>query len=78
MVTYRETIAANDDFTQVSIKSGCGEKYARKLIQDYLKENTRFKGMWILTLDYINNKVFVFNAYNPARELYLSITGGNK
>ena len=47
-MTVKDSISINLANKTATIKSGCAEKYARKLINDWLKENTDLHGGWVV------------------------------
>ena len=42
----RDTITWRDDMKRVTITNRIGQKYAHKLLQDWIKEKTGIKGYW--------------------------------
>lgn len=45
----KDSIVVDMETLRCSVAKPCDEKYARKLLQDYLKENTGYKGGWSVT-----------------------------
>lgn len=48
----KDSIVVDMETLRCSVAKPCDEKYARKLLQDYLKENTGYKGGWSVTKDF--------------------------
>lgn len=60
MSFYKDSICVSLDLMRATCKSGCDYKYARKLVQDYVKEVSGFKGSWTVSLEDDDGHVITF------------------
>tara|TARA_Y100000310_G_scaffold274573_1_gene290637 strand:+ start:658 stop:894 length:237 start_codon:yes stop_codon:yes gene_type:complete len=68
-----DTIQVRDDLTVIKITKDIDEKYARKLIQQWLKKNTDFMGGWQLFHQGVDEYSHTFKVINPLREAGMKI-----
>lgn len=69
MPNAKETITIRDDGKVVTITSRINEKYARKLLQDFLKDATGIPGMWSLWLVSKDETKYTFEIENPIQRV---------
>ena len=55
------------DLTAATLPANISEKYARKLLQDYLKANSMYKGGWECWLEKIEDGKYHFEISNRYR-----------
>lgn len=53
-MSIKDTIVVDFQRCVASVDKPCDEKYARKLLQDWLKSNTMWKGGWEVVKDFRN------------------------
>lgn len=51
-MSVKDSITVDFDTLRCSVAKPCDEKYARKLLQDWFKENTSYRGGWEVTKDF--------------------------
>ncbi len=76
--TIKESIAVRDDYKEVTCINGVGLKGCRKVINDYLKENTKYKGGWSVYFDYDDGEKYhfiLFNDYKKAVDMLSKALG---
>ena len=69
MQTVKDTVTVSLDGMVAHCKNGCDKKYARKLIQDYVKELTGINGYWTVWFDYDDGTDYWFKLDNPIHKL---------
>lgn len=69
-VTVKDSVTIKQDLTQAYCKNGCEIKYARKLINDWLKEKTPYKGGWTVWFDHDDGTDYWFKLTNPYLEMH--------
>jgi non-homologous end joining protein Ku len=68
-----ESLNVNLNTMTATTKNGVNIKGVRKVIQDYLKEQTSIKGYWTVWFDYDDGEKYHFTITNPVRDLYGTI-----
>lgn len=68
-ITVKDSVTVSLDGMKAFCKNGCNLKYARKLIQNYVKELTGFKRYWNVWFDYDDGTDYHFTLTNPAYQL---------
>lgn len=61
------TFSVDLNTATAQVSKNCDEKYARKLLQDWLKSNTKLKGGWIVGKDFDkweDPEIYYFNIAN--------------
>lgn len=61
----KDTIIIGDHYEDAIITDKICEKYARRLVQEYLKENTRFSGGWICFREANIGGYYRYTLWNP-------------
>lgn len=64
-IAVKDSVKVNLDLMTATCKGGCHIKYARKLINDYLKENTLYKGAWTVWFKGEKDGIYNFKIDNP-------------
>lgn len=79
-MTILDTLTINDEYSIATCKNGVNIKGARKIINDYLKENTVFKGGWTVWFEEDDGEKYWFKLHNPYKEMsnYIGIDYGFK
>lgn len=68
--TVKDTVTVSLDLMTATCRGGCHVKYARKLIQDWLKKNTDYKGHWTVWFDEEIDGMYYFSLSNPMYSIY--------
>lgn len=67
-MAIKDTISVDFDTLRATVDKPCDEKYARKLLQDWLKANTPYKGGWEVVKDFkrwSDETKWHFTLHNP-------------
>jgi hypothetical protein len=68
--TVKDSVTVSVDGMVAFCRNGCEIKYARKLINDYLKANTPYKGAWTVWYDHDDGTDYHFKLSNPYLEMH--------
>lgn len=68
-ITVKYTITISLDLMEAHCSNKCQIKYARNLINNYLKETTDYKGGWTVWFDHMDDERYWFKLANPYLEM---------